>query len=164
MWYLTEEESRFWSRDHGFALDDAGRPAIDGGEVSAKSSLSGIKFPKLYWLSNRIASYLEPFDECLLWVTLWGVWPSSENLHLYYRLRHTYGERRQLADSPGHLFLRHENADLATFIFLAVLFGWYFFLLTSPHYHGAFASHDEYLQFWSVDSAAAEIARDILEK
>jgi hypothetical protein len=82
----------------------------------------------------------------MLWVTQWGVWPSSENLHLYYRLRASYGERRMLADAPGHLFSVHEKSDLATFTELATLFGWDFYLLPAPRaYRTAFVSHDEFL-------------------
>ena len=60
----------------------------------------------------------------LLWITEWSIWPSSENLHLYYRLRHTYGDHRLLHEAPGHLFLEYESEDLATFLQVAMLNGW----------------------------------------
>jgi hypothetical protein len=31
--------------------------------------------------------HVQPFEECLLWVTQSGIWASSENLHLFYRVR-----------------------------------------------------------------------------
>ncbi|HXX20850.1 MAG TPA: hypothetical protein VEJ46_15710 [Candidatus Acidoferrum sp.] len=131
---------------------------------SVRVDLSRMQWYKVTWFSEFIASYLPPFDECLLWVSLWGVWPSSENSHLFYRLRETCGERRQLSDAPGHLFLRSESADLATFIGLALLFGWDFYLLTSPAYHLAFGSHDEFVRFCTDDGEAAESARHCLDQ
>jgi hypothetical protein len=95
----------------GLKLDAAENPVIDGRAHSVVTPFSGTNSSKLLWLSDVLASKLEPFDECLLWVTLWGVWNSSENWHLFYRLRETYGERRPLWDAPGHLFLKHERAD-----------------------------------------------------
>jgi hypothetical protein len=116
------------------------------------------------WLSGLVASKLEPFDQCLLWVTLWGVWSSSENWHLFYRLRETYGEGRPLWDAPGHLFLKHESADLATFIQLTLLSGWDFYLVTSPDYHAAFVSHDEFLKFSTNDGDAAQQLEHCLDR
>jgi hypothetical protein len=63
----------------------------------------------------------------------------------------------------ARLFLSHEGADLATFIQMALLFGWDFYLLTSPSYHSAFVSHDEFVQFCTDDEEAAEKARHCLD-
>lgn len=52
------------------------------------------------WFASN-ATYRWP---ALLWITEWGVWPSSENLHLYYRLRQSYGDYRLLNEAPGHSF------------------------------------------------------------
>ena len=82
-------------------------------------------------LAGAITSYV---DECLLWVTQWGVWPSSENFHVFYRVRESYGERRLLYNAPGHLFLKHETADLQAFVESAFLCGWDFYLLPAPDY------------------------------
>jgi hypothetical protein len=163
MWCLTENDSRAWCESRGFQLDGRGYPVIENRQHSVVTPVSNIKWYKVTWLSGFVASYLEPFDECLLWVTLWGVWSSSENMHLFYRVRESYGERRQLSDAPGHVFLKHESADLATFILLALLFGWDFYLLTFPAYHTAFASHDEFLRFCTDDGDAAEKARHCLD-
>jgi uncharacterized protein (DUF433 family) len=81
----------------------------------------------------------------LLWVTEWGVWPSSENWHLYYKLRQTYSDHRLLQETPGHLFLEHEAEDLASFLQIAMLNGWGGHLLTHSNYVNAFFSHDEYI-------------------
>ena len=112
----------------------------------SKSTCWFMNWSRLHWLAGFLISHLEPFDECLLWVTQWGVWPSSENFHLFYRMRESYGERRLLHDAPGQLFLKHETADLQTFLELALLCGWDFYLLPAPDYATAFISHDEFIE------------------
>jgi hypothetical protein len=144
-------------------MEPGGRPVISDGKHSVITTLAELNWTRLTWLSEYVASYLAPFDKCLLWVTLWGVWGSSENFHLFYRLRESYGEHRQLEDAPGHLFLKHESADLATFIELALIFGWDFYLLTSPTYRTAFVSHDEYIQFCTDNEEAAHEAQHCLD-
>jgi hypothetical protein len=95
---------------------------------------------------------LQPRDACLLWVTAWDIWPSSENLHLFYRLRQSYGELRLLPEAPGHLFLRYEAADLVSFLQVGIICGWDMHLLPTVGYAQAFVSHDEYLEFASDDN------------
>jgi hypothetical protein len=56
-------------------------------------------------------------------ISEWGIWPSSENWHIYYKLRQSYGDHHSLAEAPGHLFLEHEAEDLASFLQLAMLNG-----------------------------------------
>jgi hypothetical protein len=85
----------------------------------------------------------------LLWVTEWGIWPSSENWHLYYKLRQTYGDQRLLHELPGHLFLEHEEEDLASFLQIAMLNGWGGYVLTHANNVNAFFSHDEYINFFA---------------
>ena len=60
----------------------------------------------------------------LLRVTNPDVWGSNNNWHLYYRLRQSYGDRLLMWEAPGHLFLDYEMEDLATFLHVAMLFGW----------------------------------------
>jgi hypothetical protein len=98
----------------------------------------------------------------LLWVTEWGIWPSSENWHLYYKLRHTYGDHRLLHEAPGHLFLEHEAEDLTSFLQIAMLNGWGGYVLTGMNYVNAFFSHDEYIDFFSErDGNLDEVRRDL---
>ncbi|HLK58595.1 MAG TPA: hypothetical protein VKU00_18640, partial [Chthonomonadaceae bacterium] len=85
------------------------------------------------------------FDWCLLWVVLTEVWPSSENLHLYYRLRQSYGDHEHIQDRPALLALRHEEVDLVSFVHLGMLFGWEMYLLTSHDYGRGFISHDGFI-------------------
>jgi hypothetical protein len=56
-------------------------------------------------------------------VTEWGVWQSSENWHLYYRLRQSYGDHRLIEEAPVHLFLEHETYDLISFLQIGLAAG-----------------------------------------
>jgi hypothetical protein len=150
MWFIAEDESRQWCLERGIKIDGNGFPTVaEEGWLADTFSLQD-QWPRLTALSQIVASQLAPFDECLLWVTLWGVWSSSENFHLFYRLRSSYGEGRRLNDGPGHLFLKHEVADLATFIQVCLINGWDFHLLPVPAWKAAFVSHDEALDFYAL--------------
>ena len=89
-------------------------------------------------------------DDALVWITEWGIWGSSENWHLYYKLRQSYGDLRLLHEAPGHLFLGHESEDLTSFLEIAMLNGWGGYILTAANYVNAFFSHDEYIDFFAT--------------
>lgn len=78
---------------------------------------------------------------------------SSETWHLYYKMRHTYGDIRLLPEAPGHLCLEHETEDLASFLQVAMLNGWGGYVLTEADYVNAFFSHDEYIDFFAEHEA-----------
>ena len=111
-------------------------------------------------LARHLVSWLEPFQSNLLWVTEYGIWPSSENNHLYYRLRQSYGDFRELHEAPGHEFNGEESADLTSFIDLTIQFGWGAHLLSSPTAAYIFISHDEWILVQS-DSEKTRIIRDL---
>jgi hypothetical protein len=63
-------------------------------------------FPHLiFYIAHWFATTLTYRQPVLLFITEWGIWGSSENLHLYYKLRQSYGDQRLLHEEPGHLFL-----------------------------------------------------------
>jgi len=104
---------------------------------------------KIFYTAHWIATEVTYRQPSLLFFTEWGIWPSSENWHLYYKLRQTYGDWRLLHEAPGHLFLEHEAEDLATFLQIAMLNGWGGYVLTQANYVNAFFSHDEYIDFFA---------------
>ena len=117
-----------------------------------------------YQLAHWIATSLTFRQQALLWITEWSIWRSSENLHLYYRLRETYGDRRLLSEAPGHLFLDHEAEDLASFLQVAMLNGWGGYVLTEANYVNAFFSHDEFIDFFATDDEClADVRKDFGE-
>lgn len=162
MWCLTYEEAKAWCQGLHTALGPSGPIHQDFGK-SVMVPLSSLSWSRLAWLGKFTASLLEPFDECLLWVTLHGVWPSTENWHLFYRVRETYGERRPLHQAPAHLFLNFEAVDLATFIGLTLQFGWDAHLLPNLAYVSAFISHDGFLHLYPRHQGSLDTARQSLD-
>jgi hypothetical protein len=126
-------------------LDGHGRPVHAPPEFKALQFVyANVPAGRLFWLSQQVVSALEYWEEALLWVVLSGIWPSCENLHLYYRLRESYGDKRHLDQAPAHLVLRHEGQDLTTLVHLCMLFGWEVYIFTGHDYARVFISHDEY--------------------
>jgi hypothetical protein len=103
--------------------------------------------PGLTAYCQQLEQALRPREACVLWVTAWGIWRSSEILHLYYRLRQSYGDQRLLDEAPAHLFLDYESADLVSFLEVGMICGWDMHLIPIVGYARAFVSHDEYVEF-----------------
>lgn len=108
---------------------------------------------KINYFARWIASSLSYRMDALLWITEWGIWEGSENWHLYYKLRQSYGDFRLLQEAPGHLFLPYETEDLTSFLQLAMLNGWGGYVLTCADYVNVFFSHDEYLRFFAAEES-----------
>jgi hypothetical protein len=107
------------------------------------------------WISHELTFRMP----VLMWITEWGIWSSSENWHLYYKLRQGYGDFRLLHEAPGHLFLEHESEDLATLLQLSMLNGWGGYVLTQADYVNMFFSHDEYIDFFAKNYPLSEILK-----
>jgi hypothetical protein len=150
MRFWTPEEAAASCKNGQVPCDDRGRP------LRPTTSKHHIQVPvppsytQLNWFCRYLERSLQPHKGCLLWVTDWGVW--DENLHLYYRLRQSYGDQRLLHEAPGHYFLQHEGPDLASFLEVAILCGWDVHLLPSAGYSRAFVSHDEFVEFAADDN------------
>ncbi len=153
---LTPTELKDWCTRHGVELDDRLTPLHPF--RSALTVRCG--FPKnisqLTWFCRFIEGSLQSHEDCLLWVTAWGVWPSSENWDLYYRLRRSYSEPRLIQEVPGHLFLKSEKADLVNFIEVGLISGWDMHLIPSAGSRHVFVSHDEWVEFALNDRVRAE--------
>ncbi len=119
---------------------------------------------QLLWFSQCIESALQPRQTCLLWVTGFGLFPSCENQHLYYRLRQSYGEVRLLHEAPGHLCLDYERPEVVTLVHLCMLFGWDVHLIPTVGYGRAFVSHDEWAAIGFDDQRLFDETRQALEK
>jgi len=123
-----------------------------------------VEYPKepyrIFYLAHWLARSLTYRQPTLLWITEWGIWPSSENWHLYYKLRQTYTDHRLLHEAPGHLFLEHESEDLASFAQVAMLNGWGGYVLTHANYVNAFFSHDEYIDFFAKNTSLEEVRKE----
>ncbi len=144
---LTPSELKDWCSGHGVELDDRAAPLPPyGGSFTVRCDFPK-SVPQLTWFCRFIERSLQPRQHCLLWVTTWGVWPSSENWHLFYRLRQSHAEHRLIHEAPGHLFLDFEEADLVSFIEISIINGWDMHLIPTVGYGRVFVSHDEWAEF-----------------
>jgi hypothetical protein len=144
MRFLTIEEARARCGEM-VRFDARGRPLTPRHErLYARAPLPGV--PALTDFCRELERALQPWEACLLWVTDWGIW-SSDNLHLYYRLRQSYGDLRLLDEAPAHLFLDYEAADLVSFLEVGIISGWDMHLIPFAGYARAFVSHDEFVEF-----------------
>lgn len=96
----------------------------------------------------------------LWWVTESGIWPSSENPHLFAALRLAGGEARPLHEAPGHLFGSDETDALTSYLQVAILAGWGGIALGLENGGRFILSHDE----WGLLCApsGAILPRDLL--
>jgi hypothetical protein len=96
---------------------------------------------------------LGPWEECLVWVTLTGVWASGEDWPAYYALRGRAGERRSLETAPGPLFAHGEEQTFVEFLAAVLENAWDAWVLpaTSSRETGLRirVSHDEYVELQS---------------
>jgi hypothetical protein len=146
MRFYTKDECEKWLSGRGRVKPDE-MPEIHRVHVHYPAGVG-----RIFYLAHWIGSLLMFRNPALVWITEWGIWGSSENLHLYYKLRQSYGDLRLLHEAPGHLFLGHESEDLASFLQIAMLNGWGRYILTQFDYVNAFFSHDEYIDFFAAQS------------
>jgi hypothetical protein len=117
---------------------------------------------RFYFIADWIAHSLPQRMPTLLWMTEWGIWSSTENWHLYYKLRQSYVDARLLHEAPGHLFLEYEAEDLVSFLQLSMLNGWGGYVLTHANYANAFFSHDEFIDFYADNDGNLAGVREAL--
>lgn len=154
MRFYTNQECEDWLRG-------SGRTKPDAGGAPAPLRLSFPKdIPGTYRWANWIANHIVSDEPYLLWIVEWGIWPSSENLHLYYTLRHAEHDFRLLHEAPGHLFLKHEKSLVTSFLQVAMLNGWGGYILNQQGYVDAFFSHDEFMDFYSDQAELIENIRN----
>jgi hypothetical protein len=99
-------------------------------------------------------------DEILFWATDWS---SLSPWHLYFRLRQSYGDFRLLDEAPGHLFLPHENEDLASFLSIAMANYWDGYLLPRIN-HVRAVLKDVFIDFYADDKQTLEFVDELKKK
>ena len=100
--------------------------------------------------AEELIAGLGSWDECLVWIKLWGVWPSGEDWPQFYAWRGALGERRSLQIAPGHRFDRSETSLLAALLTLIMENAWKADILCSVGGRAdevrAMISHDEWFE------------------
>jgi len=139
----------YWGEECEAWLTERKRTKPEAVQGTARYRLAYPHEPhRVFYNAHWIATQLTYRMQVLLWITKGGIWPSTENWHLYYRLRQSYHDYRLLHEAPGHLFLEYEAEGLASFLQLSMLNGWDGYVLTQADYANVFFSHDEYLDFY----------------
>jgi hypothetical protein len=114
--------------------------------VYARGQSSGLEVDAVH---DLIAG-LRKWDECLVWITLWGVWASGEDWPEFYAWRGALGERRSLDVAPGHRFDFGESSLLVQLLALIMKNAWDADILCSRSGRAdqlrAKISHDEWYQ------------------
>jgi len=160
MMFLTNDECRTWCAQYH-------QPIPDDGTANRMGNMRfdlAVSAANCYALSARLSESIGPRQTALLWVTADNIWPSSTNLHLYYKLRQAYGDRRLLARAPGHLFLDYEMPDLVSFIQVALLSGWDAHLFGDLGYGKLFVSHDSWVEVWRASKAELDLVATTLQQ
>ncbi len=153
---MTISEARAWAASHTDP-DDPHQTLLNAADARHRWRY-GVpeKHSQAAWFSRLLENAVRPWGSCLLWATEWGVWPSSENWPLYYRLRERYGDSQQLTNAPALLFNDGEADDLVNFIQIAVISGWDFCLMPDSDHVWIYVSHDEWVEFRMRDEAGLE--------
>jgi len=152
---LGSDAAKSWCGEHSIPLSDIGYPETHGPDLTAAQYSVPAEAARHFWFSQLIERQLRPWSRCLVWVSEWGIWPSSENWHLYYRLRPKSLAKCLIEDAPAHLMLSHEASDLISLVQLVLSFGWNAHILTAEDYARVFISHNEWIEFAFKDAAAA---------
>jgi hypothetical protein len=156
MRFLETNEIEEWCAERRLRLADDGALPDDPKLVHAKRATyaRGHRSGREWAVAAACVRALGRWDECLLWVRNWGIWPSSEDWPAYYALRGARGEQRSLEKAPGHLFAPAEEELVATFLTQVMQNGWDAELLPvaskAPATKRVHVSHDEWLEIRST--------------
>jgi len=125
MEFLENNEICQWAEQHGLQLGEDFEVRLPDLESrSWKSYAEGRRSGREEAAANELIAGLGSWDECLVWITQWGVWPSGEDWPQFYAWRGNQGERRSLNKAPGHRFTRAESLLLAELLKLIMENAW----------------------------------------
>lgn len=110
MEFLSTKECRKWCQNNHIALDSRDHPTI----TAAKGGHEFVIPTDAGQCVALVRQHMAAFEQrkTLVWITGWGIWPSSERYHIFERLRLSYGCTQSLTDLPGQIFGAEEHEDL----------------------------------------------------
>ena len=139
MKFLTKKDAVKWCRENQIHLDERELPFLT--KSSKDFNIPSDAGQRVALVTSQFEHFRDE-DEILIWITAWGVWPSSERLHIFDRLRLSYGEKRLLNEISAHVVSKNEYEDGLSILILAVLFLWDCYVLSKSGKF-IFYSHDE---------------------
>ena len=117
--------------------------------------------PNTFWIARRLVESLGHWEEACLWLNQPDTWKRN-GFHLYNRLRQSYGDYRLVTEAPVHQFYGYEQADLCSFVAVALINEWSFYLFSSHDYGRLFVSQSSGAQLWVGESEdLAELIADL---
>jgi hypothetical protein len=145
---LSPQEATKWCQANHVALSDRGLP--ERSDADLRFEIPSDAQRRVYLVSQAMETF---GDEPLffVWFDDWSIWPSGQRMHVFDRIRMSYGETRRLIDSPGHLFEGTEIEDGTSFVTIAALFLWDCYVVNPNRTKLLYLSHDEYGATKNVD-------------
>lgn len=98
-----------------------------------------------------LASHFSEFDESMLWIDEWGIWPTSENHDLFNGYRQSLGETRPVRDRPAHICTPTDEAAVFSLLSMVLYFVWGAVLAASSGEVVVRISHDEWVDVYAKD-------------
>jgi hypothetical protein len=95
--------------------------------------------------------------EIILYISEWGIWPSSENMEIFDSYRLAKGETRTLEEAPIHRFASANDPTLLGLLCLALYFIWGVELFNSEGKCLFSLNHDEWFEIRTSNPSALEI-------
>ncbi len=125
------------------------------------------KYPKaqdLFYYSYLIAQTSIEDEWAFLFISNDSVFSSGANTYLYYSLRKHNGDYRLIENAPGHMFVKHEVHDLASFISICISNSYDALLLNFYDYSRFSFSHDGFLDFYTNDDSFSKQFEEYIQK
>lgn len=141
--FLTKEEAKVWCLDRRMNLDEDGKPEPNFEGFSGVDFMIPEDTGRRVALANTLFEAVPGDQGTLVWITSWGIWPSSERRHMFDRFRSSYGDGRPIAEAPAFAFGPSEREDTLSFFTFTMLFLYDCHVLSESGDTWIFISHDE---------------------
>jgi len=113
-------------------------------------------------LARLLADLFRSQSEGLLWITEFGIWPSSEHRPIFAALRHAAGVDLPLEDSPGHFFSSDDSDLVVSLIAVALYFSWGAILVRGDLGLIASVSHDDWIDITGTPESLRQVRQALL--
>jgi hypothetical protein len=123
--FLEDNQICEWAEEHGIIRGEAFEVRLPDLPSRHRAAYAdGRRSGREAAAAEELIVGLGLWDECLVWIKLWGVWPSHEDWPQFYAWRGGLGERRSLETAPGHRFDRAERVLLVALVTLIMENAW----------------------------------------
>ncbi len=142
MRFLSDKECKQWCHNNHVEMDKHGHPNITAAKGAREFAIPADAGRRIALVKEHMSAFAK--GKALVWITGWGIWPSSERYHIFERWRLSYGCNKNLAALPGQFFSAEEYEDMVSCVTLSVMFLWDCFVLVPFGKRALFYSHDEF--------------------